>query len=168
MAELAFDLEPTEVDRLDQAEALVRSYCGWHISPPRPNQVETLAYPVPMMTLRSLMVTEMAIEDADGNVIDPDSYVWTSYGTIHPRTCSLGRGTKVTYTSGFEMIPPEVTAVVQAVAKRAVDNPGSLIRNQAGPFAVTHSQTGANQSTALALLDSEMSLLDKYRIFGRP
>jgi hypothetical protein len=169
-AELAATLTATEDDRLLQAEALVRSYCGWHIAPSRVDAVETLrGYGAQPLLLASLNVTAVASVVDDGTTLAPtDDYTWQSNGVIL-RAGFWGTGdVVVTYTHGYDDPPPEVTAVVQAVAQRAVSNPGSLVRVQKGPFADTYSQTGFNQSLPMALLDAEKSILDRYRIPPRP
>lgn len=169
-AELATSLAVTEADRLLQAEALVRSYCGWHIAPSRADVVETLrGYGAQPLLLRSLQVTAVASVVDDGTtLVLTDDYIWQPNGVI-TRAGYWGTGdVVVTYTHGYETVPAEVTAVVQAVAQRAVSNPGSLVRTQKGPFADTYSQTGVNQSLPIALLDAEKDVLDHYRIPPRP
>jgi hypothetical protein len=169
-AELAVTLAATEDERLEQAEALVRSYCGWHIAPSRVDAVETLrGYGAQPLLLASLNVTAVASVVDDGTTLAlTDDYTWQPNGVIL-RAGWWGTGdVVVTYTHGYDDPPPEVTAVVQAVAQRAVDNPGSRPRDQIGPFAPTYSQTGSNQAPALALLDAEKAVLDPYRIPPRP
>lgn len=165
MTELAFDLTPTDADRLDQAEALVRSYCGWHIAPSR-DATETLRGigSSPLM-LRSLYVTAVdSIVDDGTTLILSDDYAWSPNGVIL-RAGYWGTGdVVVSYTHGYDDPPAEVTAVVQAIAQRAVDNPRSLTRLQIGPFSESYSATGSNQATGIALLDSERAVLDAYRI----
>jgi hypothetical protein len=68
---------------------------------------------------------------------------------------------------GFTSPPPTVQGIVQAVAQRAVNNPGSAPRTQVGPFADTASQTGFNEAPALALLKSEKDTLRRFRATAR-
>jgi hypothetical protein len=169
MSELALDLAPSELDRLEQAEALVRAYCGWHIAPSREAEVTFKAATfADSLMLPSMYVTAVASVTEDGTaLVDVDDYNWSSNGVLtryYWRTAPI----VVTFTHGYDVPPAEVTAVVQAVAQRAVSNPGSLVRTQAGPFADTYSQTGFNQSIPMALLPAEREILNHYRIPPRP
>lgn len=169
-AELATTLTSTEAQRLEQAEALVRGFCGWHIAPSRvvtAGQIRGTGTPI--LLLPSLFVTAVDSVSDDGTpqVIE-DDYTWSPAGVLtRPGRWSTKLIT-ITYTHGYTAVPPEVTAVVQAVAQRAVDNPGSLVRNVVGPFAPAYSATGANESAALALLDAEKAILSRYALPPRP
>jgi hypothetical protein len=165
-AELATTLATTEAERLLQAEALVRSYCGWHIAPSRADVEETLAGSgASPLFLRSLYVTAIASVVDDGTALAvTDDYLWKANGEIR-RAGYWGTGdVVVTYTHGYAEPPAEVTAVVQAIAQRAVQNPGSIVRQQVGQVSDTYSQSGFNQSLPMALLDAEKEILDAYRI----
>jgi hypothetical protein len=164
-AELATSLTATEAERLEQAEALVRAYCGWHIAPSREETVTLRGVQRAMMFLPSLYVTAIESVTDDGTALTvEDDYIWSVVGVL-TRVGYWSTGeVEVSFTHGYADPPAEVTAVVQAVAQRAVDNPGSLVREQRGPFAETHSQTGSNQSIPLVLLDAEKDILRRYRI----
>lgn len=169
-AELATTLTPTEADRLLQAEALVRGYCGWHIAPSR-EDVEVTFKDVSYgdaLLLPSLHVTAVESITEDGTeLVDVTDFNWSEGGVLtryYWRTAPV----VVTFTHGYAAPPAEVTAVVQAIAQRAVSNPGSLVRTQDGPFSDTFSQTGFNQSLPIALLDAEKEILNRYRIPARP
>lgn len=168
MADLAGSLVATEADRLDQAEALVRSYCGWHIAPPATEDIEVSASNSPILVLPTLKLTAVTGVTEDGTAVT-DQFTWTSAGVLSRTYGGWTSGpVVVSVTHGYDPVPPEVTAVVQAVAQRAVDNPGSKPRVQDGPFSDTFSQSGFNQSPALALLDAEKAILDRYRLPPRP
>jgi hypothetical protein len=169
-AELATTLAPTEDDRLLQAEALVRGYCGWHISPSREDIEVTFKTAVngDVLLLPSLYVTAVSSITEDGvELVAVTDFDWAENGVL-TRYRWGSAPVVVTFTHGYETVPPEVTAVVQAIAQRAVNNPGSLVRTQDGPFSDTYSQTGFNQSLPLALLDAEKEILNRYRIPPRP
>lgn len=167
MAELATTLTATEADRLEQAEALVRSFCGWHIAPSRTETVSVRGRGSKTLLLPSLHVTAIASVTDDGALlVDDEDYTWSDAGVItHESTFGTGLVT-VAFTHGHTTPPAEVEAIVQAVAQRAVDNPGSLVRTQSGPFSDTYSTTGTNQVASLALLDSEKEALRRYRVPG--
>lgn len=168
--ELATGLVATESERLLQAEALVRSYCDWHIAPSREETVTIRAWGGNTLALPSLYVTAIeSVTEGGAELVRDDGYVWLAPASSLARY-SWGWDTDVvvTFTHGYDEPPAEVTAIVQAVAQRALDNPGSRPRDQVGPFAESYSQVGFNQAPALALLDAEKSALARYRIPPRP
>lgn len=165
--ELAGGLVSTEADRLLQAEALVRSYCAWHIAPSREVTLTLDGLGNTVQVLPSLHVTAVTSVTDDGTLLVADTdYTWSEDGALtRADVCRWGaRKIEVAFTHGYTDPPAEVTAVVQAVAQRAVDNPGSKPRQQVGPFADTFSQSGFNQAPALTLLDAEKAILDRYRL----
>lgn len=168
--ELAETLTATEDERLLQAEALVRSYCGWHIAPSREETVVLHSWGGSFVALPSLYVTEVAsvVEEGTELALDVD-YAWlTPSSSLARYPWRWDSDVTVTFTHGYSAVPAEVTAIVQAIAQRAVDNPSSVLREQSGPFAVTYSQTGMNQTVVLSLLDAEKNILSRYRIPARP
>lgn len=164
-AELADTLVSTEADRLLQAEALVRGFCGWHIAPSR---TETLTVARPRsytIGLPSLHVTAVASVTSDGTALLTTDYAWSEAGVLTGITdWWRGDSVVVAFTHGYPLPPAEVTAIVQAVAQRAVQNPGSLTRQQIGPFSDTYSTTGQGEVANMALLASEKATLRRYRI----
>lgn len=158
-AELALTLTASEADRLEQAEGVVRSYCGWHIAPSRTETVTVRSRGSAVVPLPSLHVTAVAsVTRDDAALVLDDEYVWSEAGvlTVAYRWATL----VVEFTHGYEDVPPEVTGVVQAVAQRASDNPGSMLQEAAGPFNERRAGTGA----ALELLPTEKTILDRYRL----
>lgn len=167
MAELATTLTATEADRLEQAEALVRSFCGWHIAPSRTETVTVRGRGSKTLLLPSLYVTAVTSVTDDGTLlVDDTDYTWSDAGVITHASAFGTELVEVAYSHGYTTPPAEVEAIVQAVAQRAIDNPGSLIRTQDGPFSDTFSQTGSSQVAALSLLDSEKETLRRYRVPG--
>lgn len=162
MPDLALDLAPTDDDRLLQAEGLVRSYCGWHIAPSRDEAVSLRGRGDQVLTLRSLYVTAVSSVTSDGTALAvDDEYLWSTAGVLTAAsTWAADAVVEVVFTHGYDDAPPEVTGVVQAVAQRAVNNPGSLAQEATGPFNSRHAGTGA----ALELLDAEKAILDRYRL----
>lgn len=168
--ELASGLVATEADRLLQAEALVRSYCHWHIAPSRTETLTLRAEGMTSIMLPSLYVTAVSSITDDGTaLVLTTDYRWFEDGIIDRVDAYWGSGdVVVAFTHGYAAPPADVTAVVQAVAQRAVSNPGSLVRRQVGPFVDAYSQTGSNQALALALLPEEKAILSPYRLPLRP
>lgn len=169
MADLAGDLSVSTDDRLDQAEARVRAYCDWHIAPVVTNAVFVQSFNAPALFLPSLNVRSIvSITDDDATTYTTADYAFTSWGQLTRAGDWCGywwkTGTTVTFEHGYDSPPPEVTAVVQALAQRALDNPGSLVRTQDGPFSDTYSQTSAGAVVPMALLPDEKAALAPYRI----
>ena len=146
----------------------MRGFCGWHIAPLREDVELTLdGTGSGILPLPSLLVVDVTEIVEDGVTLDLDSVEWSKDGWLekcYGRWTRKVAGVVVTIDHGYAAVPPEVEAVVQAVAQRAVDNPGSIVRTQDGPFSETYAQTGFNQSTPLALLESEKETLGPYRI----
>lgn len=166
-AELAISLVATEADRLMQAESLVRGFCGWHIAPSRTESVTVDPSYAAALILPTLRLTSVTTVTEGGTPVT-DEFTWTAAGILMRTYRFWTTGPVVVSLShGYASPPPEVTAVVQAVAQRALDNPGSRPRGQVGPFADSFSQVGFNQAPALALLDAEKQILDRYRIPAR-
>lgn len=164
-AELATTLTATEAERLEQAEALVRNFCGWHIAPSRVATETVRSYLGTTLLLPSLHVAAVATVLEDGiELTVEDDYTWSEQGILTRSYWANDVDVVVTFTHGHAFPPAEVTAIVQAVAQRAIDNPGSLVRQQVGPFSDTYSTTGTNQVSTLSLLDSEKEALRRYRI----
>ncbi len=167
--ELTTGLVSTEAERLLQAEAVVRSYCGWHIAPARTEDITVDGEGGTVQVLPSLHVTEVTAVVDDDATVDADDYTTRTYGVLERHYGNWGqRKIVVSLTHGYTEAPAEVAGIVQSVAQRAVQNPGSLVRTQDGPFSDTYSQTGFNQSLPLALLDAEKAILDRYKLPPRP
>lgn len=169
MAELADDLVQDEDTRLDQAEGVVRSFCRWHIAPVRTESFTLRwggrAILLPSMNVRSIV---SVTNGDDATVYDLADYAFTPWGELTRAGDWVGYSwpgnTVVSFTHGYDTPPPEVTGVVQAVAERAIANPGSLIRTQDGPFSDTYSQTSSGTVVPLGLLPAEKSILSAYRL----
>lgn len=135
-AELADSLTATEEDRLLQAEATVRDYCGWHIAPSREETV-TFAWPTGRrLMLPSLYVTAATVVvDGIEQVLDTDYSVHRN-GWLDrlPYGARWSGDVAAAIVHGYEIPPGAVTAAVQALAQNAIDNPGALSRKSTGPF----------------------------------
>lgn len=154
-AELATSLTATEAERLEQAEALVRGYCGWHIAPERDDTVTLRASYGRDLFLPSLYVTSVDSVTDDGAALTvEDDYRWTQSGVLS-RCFWSDTEVVVEFTHGYEEVPADVTAVVQAIAARMVSNPRNLKRETSGPFTEEFDGT---------LNSSERERLIPYRI----
>lgn len=161
MAELADSLAVTEDDRLDQAEGLVRSYCGWHIAPSRMDTYRVAGVRDRVVILPSLYVTSVVSVTADGTVLNADSYDCTEAGVLtlagYSWACNV---LEVVFTHGYDTAPAEVTAAVQSLAQRATDNPTGLKSWARGPFSESYSDSTAGSG--------DLSGLNRYKLPPRP
>lgn len=135
-AELADSLTVTEEDRLLQAEATVRDYCGWHIAPSRE---QTVTYSAPRGTrimLPSLYVTAVSSLTVDGiEQVEELDYRIHQNGWIDRLGGGwLGDVVSVTFTHGYASPPAAVTAAVQTIAQNAINTTGGVTRKTVGPF----------------------------------
>lgn len=164
MTELATSLEATEQDRLEQAEALVRSFCGWHIAPSRTETLTVRARGGNTLLLPSMYVTAITTVTMDDTSVltVEDQYIWSAAGVLTHGNCWGYGVVEVALTHGYTDAPAEVTAVVQAVAQRAVSNPSGASSRSIGPF--SESYGSLSSGTALSLFDSEKEVLRRYRI----
>lgn len=156
-AELATSLTATEADRLLQAEADVRDYCGWHIAPSRDETITVDGSGGRILDLPSLYVTDVASVTEDGTLLETTTYVWREWGVIERLGCSWGTGKiEVELTHGYSPVPPNITGVVQALAARAVGASATVSREQVGQVSRSYLADG--------LSPGQIATLDHYRI----
>lgn len=142
MAELATSLTAEDTDaRLDEAESIVRDFCGWHIAPVRTGETFTvyrgLCGRVYLPTLKLVAVTEILVEGS--TAADLSHFAWDAAGWVEPRAGYVwpylgANSLTITFSHGYVDVPPSVQGVVQSIAQRSVGNPTGLRRQQAGPF----------------------------------
>lgn len=165
MAELADEITPDQDTRLDQAEGVVRAYCGWHIAPKRAAETYQLQCQSHVIALPTLhLVSVESIDDGFGTMFVANrDYYATESGVLTRIFGFWPMGTIVTFTHGFDDAPPEVTGVVQAVAQRSISNPGTLVETQTGPYTSIYGPR-SGVPTVLGLTDGEKATLDTYRL----
>lgn len=166
MAELASSLVATDDDRLLQAEAMVRRYCGWHIAPEQDAEWTLDAPAGPHLVLPTLHLTNVESITLDGTLLagrtptEVGDYSWSESGIVtasasHWWGCNY-RSIVVKATHGYEEPPPDVTAAVQMLAQRLQENPGGLQQITVGPF--------SEQYGSEALGSTGATLLAPYRL----
>lgn len=163
MPDLVLDATPAdETDRLYQAEALVRSYCGWHIAPSRVETFTLDGSGSPLMVLPTLRLTAVTSVTNDGVVVDPATLEWSEAGALRLPCWGYWtwkyRGVVVEATHGYDKAPFDLAGAVQAIASRASNNPG-LASQTRGPFSESYVQT---------FLEPERMVLDRYKLPPRP
>jgi len=168
-AELATSLVTTDDDRLLQAEALVRSFCGWHIAPQRQDTV-TVHFAGGVAVLPTLhLVSVDRVVTSDGIELDPAYYTASTAGvlrrarptgwsfTVEPLWSWWDGDATVTFTHGYDQPPADVTAAVVAVAQQAKSAAPGLQSKTTGPFSETYLSTGD-------ALGVQRAALNRYRI----
>jgi hypothetical protein len=172
VAELATTLAPaSDEDRLLQAEALVRAYCGWHIAPVRTHTVVVSSFDATLVLPTLRLVEVVSVVASDGTtVVDPADYratpagVITRTGHLSPWGYHFGWGhawgdLTVTFRHGHDTPPADVTAVVQGLASRAKAGTAGLSSRVMGPF---------QEHFAADLFGTDREALARYRLPARP
>jgi hypothetical protein len=138
---------------LEQAEAIVRDFCGWVIYPAETVTVTVENASHGDLVLPSRFVTDVVSVEHLGEPIT--GYRLTTAGVLTD-VCFPCGPIVVEYTHGFAEVPLSVTRVVQAVGQRikGASGAGGLKSQRVGPFAETY---GAELS------DSESAELAPYR-----
>ena len=163
MADLADSLTASEDERLDQAEALVRSYCGWHLSPPRTEVFQAARVGDDILILPSLYVTAVtSVTIGDTPLVAGRDYAFTRSGVVSFNRRYYGAWAQssqveVVFTHGYPDPPADVVAFVQGFAQRAIDNPGALLSRTRGPFTDTYGSAAP-----------DITALSRYRLASRP
>lgn len=151
---------------LDQATALVRSYCGWHVAPSITSTVSVAGSSKGAILLPTLHVTAVTSIVEDGSTLLTTDYLWDEAGILGrvgvPWT-SPDKVVTVTFTHGWDQAP-DFSAVILAVASRAQSSPDGVVRRQVGLVSETYSQTSANVAGGVSLLPHEKDTLRAYRL----
>ncbi len=155
---------------LDQAVALVRTYCGWRLGPSVEETLTVDGSGSQFLDLPSMHVTEVSEVVENGTVLDASAYQWSERGQLWRATGWTGafRGVQVTLTHGYDVLPAELTAVISGIVTRAQASPDGAVRVQTGARSVTYSQTAFNVAGGVSLVEHEKWVLDRYKLPPRP
>lgn len=157
-AELATILTSTDAQRLEEAEGLVRDYCGWHIAPSRSEVLTLDGTGNRILPLPSLHVTAVASITEEGRTVALSTVDISASGYIKRDTawsCKPG-SIVVTLTHGYTPVPPGVSGLVKRLAQQGVNNPNGASRIKDGPFEEAYSQ--------MVLSTADELVLGPYRI----
>jgi len=157
---------------IDEATALVRRYCGWHVTPSAAETVTLDGSGTSTQILPSLHVTAITSVTYDGVLLTTADYSWSPIGVIEyvPRgpyfaqVCrwSTGLGkVVVVMTHGFDEAL-DLSRLILARADRGQNIPDRVKSATMGPRSETYSDAGQEFST------DELAVLDRYRLPGRP
>ncbi len=158
---------------IDQATALVRRYCGWHVTPSMSETITLDGSGVGMQILPSLHVTGITSVTYDGTLLSATDYAWSPNGVIEYVAAGLyfagvsrwstGLGkVVVVFTHGYTDAP-DLAGVILARATRAQKDPkGNLSSWTRGPFSENY------QGASSEFTKDERDTLDRYRLAPRP
>ena len=108
------------------AQASIRRYCGWHVTPDIDETLKVDAYGGSILTLPSKHVNSITSILVDGREL-VDQIDWSVAGTIQLRTgCWLDRPGSVTVTlnHGYSRDEvPEIAELLRTLAKRRAPSP---------------------------------------------
>lgn len=169
---------PPPPTKNEEAIALVRLYCGWHVAP---EQDDTLVMDGPgasTLILPSLHVVDLTAITEDGVLLDPTAYSWSSAGIVRrgdtswwmtspywrgcgPRWTANLRGLEVELTHGYTDWPPEVMGVIERLTARA--NADDTVLAQVGGVRYATDADGMPVSGA-SVTDVDRHILDAYRL----
>ncbi len=163
-------------DTIDQtwwmraAQAAVRHYCGWHISPQVTETLTVDAYGGRSLALPSKHVTAISSIVIGSDDVTSD-VVWSEAGTVVLTSGvwpDLPGSVKVTITHGWDADEvPDVAAMILSVAKRARTNPGSISAQSVNGASVNFA-TSSGVPLGVPLMQAEMDALAPYRLGARP
>lgn len=158
----------------------IRNFCQWHIYP---SITVTETWPIKpdgTIMLPSMYVTDVASVVIDGLTQDPTAYQWYAAGYVRrfrkdyfewplwpleseqpfrEYPSPLGRYAEITYTHGYDTIPPLVNAVGMEVASRAMELPAGIATEiTAGPQSIRFGALG------IVLTDDQRRRLGPYTL----
>lgn len=152
------------------AEQVIRSFCGWHVTPVIDDVLTLDGNGQRRILLPSRKVVDIASVTVDGDELGKASYRWSESGwltRVDGRWPDRERSIVVTLKHGFEQAD-DVLGVAQALQARAEMSPtGNVISQRAGTQAVNFaSSDGAVAS--LPLLAQEKAALGPYKLNWGP
>lgn len=142
----------------------IRNFCQWHIFPSLTVTETVPIQPDGTIMLPSLYVTDVASVSLGGLELDATTYEWHQAGYIHRQRqayfpwplwplqdeqpfreypSALSRYADVTYTHGYDTLPPVVAAVGMELASRAMELPSGIATQiSSGPYSISMGALG--------------------------
>jgi hypothetical protein len=155
------DLGPvSDDDAIAYASGMIRDYCGWRIFPSAELTMILDTRCGPMITVPTLRMTDLGEVVGTSDLAVLDSVSWSEVGILFRAAGFPGglRAVSVTFTSGYDEVPPAIEAATRALASRLTRRT-DIVQEVAGSVSMSY-LPGA--MTAL-----ERLVLDRYRIIGR-
>jgi len=159
------------IPNISAAQAAIRNYCGWHVSPPLPCIFEADSISTGrVIQLPARYVSSVESVTFNGETLPPESYHLKSNGLLYFNRkvlgCSWG-DIIVKYTAGI----PEglMDAIKELIAHRvthALAQSYGVQSEAAGGVSVTYNATWTNNARATALPSDNKEVLAPYRLQG--
>lgn len=159
----------SEADARTQAEAEVRAYCGWHISPARTEDLTVDGSHATVQMLPTLWLTALNTLTVDGTPVDVGAVEWSRAGFLRRDAAwaSRLRGVTVNVTHGYDTWPADIEAVLGRMVSRAVElSDASQLLSQVGQVRYAVGVEGLREVGLLS--DVDRLVLDRYRLPPRP
>lgn len=162
----------TQPSSQDAARSAARRFCGWHVTPVREDDVQTLDGPgSPLLVLPTLRLIELTSVVENGVTLDVATDLFVSArGLVRKRSgawWSAEYGSiVVTMTHGFDEDPESVLSAADfnaAVASYAERSSGDRFK-AVGPFQYESEAMAAGSAFSVV----ERSLLEQYRLESAP
>ena len=156
---------------ISAAQAAIRNYCGWHVSPPLPCIFEADSISTGrVLQLPARYVSSVESVTFNGETLPPESYHLKSNGLLYFNRKLLGSSWGdiiVKYTAG---VPDGLMdAIKELIAHRvthALAQSYGVQSEAAGGVSVTYNATWTNNARATALPSDNKEVLAPYRLQG--
>lgn len=151
---------------LDAASAVIRGYCGWPISRVEELTVQLDPAGERRLALPCAWLTEVHTVSVNGH---PETgYRWSRSGLIERESGRWPAGlgsVEVTFSGGFDPVPPEVIAAAVSYAVKGLSSADlhgpRVTQETVGPVSWTYADPG---SSAAELSSAEQAALVPYRL----
>jgi hypothetical protein len=165
---------------LSVAGDTIRNFCQWHIYPSLTVTELVPIQPEGTIMLPSLYVTGVESITLNGLTLNPSAYHWHKAGFINriqhhyfqwplwpleseqrfrEYPSPLARHAEVTYTHGYETLPPIVAGVGMELANRAMELPSGIATQiSSGPYSISMGALG------LVLTDDQRRRLGPFTL----
>lgn len=147
---------------LSAASSLVRTYCGWHVSPVAKCEAVMTARSA-VLRLPALRVESVESVAEDGQEVT--AYEWRREGLIR-KTCGRWTprwgGITVDYSAGVPECPELSRVCVQLTANALA--PMGVSQESAGGVSISYNRDSSGQGGSLSLTESMKAVLDPYKL----
>lgn len=158
----------TQEERIEAAQAAVRSFCGWHVAPILIESVERYEIAGDALLLPTMrLIRVVSVTTHDGRDLVAGSRVWGKVsGIVHryggwPREDDGPLQIEIEHGYAPEDAP-EVIQLVKQAAARAAGSPTAPDSERAGPFQRSWSDGGSR--AGVSLLNVDYAKLEPYRL----
>lgn len=165
-------------DLLDASSAMIRRYCGWHISPVVTEDITVDGSGGSILSLPTLRLLDIVglTEVWNSQVTyaySPDEIEWSRNGYLRKRGggawTEAMRGITATIKHGFENADTgDLTQLCITMSARAQSSPFGVTQQAVGQVSVRMSAGSGGAAGGVSLYPDQMLTLDSYRLFGRP